>query len=159
MLAIRIAAWTAADTAGGIAFAELTATFNFSGFSAELRAIKSRKETFSAHLPGNRSERILGRCGTAGRVLRRIAYTTSGATVRIANQHAAELVDGNVIEVEQIAAGIAASLIPDAAALHGVGRRGVGGCPSAAAVVGDRDIQMPDTQEIGRLRVARSRSP
>src|SRR5260370_41789003 len=53
-----------------------------------------------------------------------------------------------------MSAGVTAALVPNAAALHGVGRCCVGGGPCPATVVSERHIQMPNAKEISRLRVA-----
>src|SRR6266850_2345092 len=84
-----------------------------------------------------------------------VAHARAGAAVGVTHQYAPNLVHGDVVEVEQVTTWVAAALVPNATALNGVGRCRVRGGPGATAVVGERDIQMPDAQEIGRLRVAR----
>src|SRR5207237_5384365 len=76
------------------------------------------------------------------------------AAVGIADQHAADLVDGDVVEVEQVTAGIAAAAIPDAAALHWIRRCDVRSHPRLAGVVGRRDVEVPDAVEAARLVIS-----
>src|SRR5260370_39263904 len=54
-----------------------------------------------------------------------------------------------------MSAGVTDAVVTIAAARHGVGRCCVGGGPCPATVVSERHIQMPNAQEISRLRVAR----
>src|SRR4029077_10549309 len=75
--------------------------------------------------------------------------------VRIADQNAASGVDCDVVEIEQIAARIAAAAIPDAAALDGIGGSSVDGRPGAAGIISKRNVEMPDAEEFGGLRIAR----
>src|SRR5207245_8776562 len=55
--------------------------------------------------------------------------------------------DLDVVEIQQIATGIAASLVPDAATLNRIRRRRVGGGPRTSAVVGERHVQMPHAEK------------
>src|SRR5207248_3214992 len=87
-------------------------------------------------------------------ILRLIRYAGAGTAIGITDQHPPELINSNVIEVEQVAAGIAPALVPDATTLHRVCRSGVGSGPGSAAVVSERDQQVPNTGEISRLSIA-----
>ena len=108
------------DTACGIAEAEFSAAFVVTAAGAELCAVESSKQPAAASLAGYGCQRVLCRYRTGRGVLRWIGHTRAGASIGIADEHAAKLVDRNVIKVEQVAARIAAAAIPDAAALHRV---------------------------------------
>src|SRR6267143_5821021 len=155
---MSIAVWTAADTACRVTIAKLATTLVVSAPGAELCAVEGGEQSWAAHLPRDRGQRILRTGGSSGGVLRRVVHARAGAAVGIPHQYAPNLVHGDVVEVEQISARVAPALIPNAAALNGVGRCRVRGGPSTTAVVRERDIQMPDAKEIGRLRVASRRS-
>src|SRR2546423_8264240 len=120
MQAIRIACWPAGNAAGSIALAELGAAFDRPGFGAELRVIKSRKQTSPSDLTSDGGEGVLSARGTIGSILRRIGDAAGGAAVGIADEDASKFVDGYVIKLEQVTARIAATLIPDAPTLHGI---------------------------------------
>src|SRR6266481_1760894 len=145
----------AADTARRITITKLAATFVVAAPGAELRAVERGKQASAAHLPRDGGQRILGTGRAGGGVLRGIVHTRACAAIGVAHEYAPKLVHCDVVEVEQVSTRIAAALVPNAAALHGVGWCRVGGGPGATAVVRERDIQVPDAQEIGRLRVAR----
>src|SRR5206468_713838 len=138
-----------------IAVAQRPASLEVARAGAELRAVERLEQPAAADLARDRGERILRAGGTRRRILSRIGDAGAGAAVGVANENAPGPVDSNVVEVEQIAARIAAALIPDAAALHRIGRRRIGGRPALSAVIGERDIQVPDAEEFRRLRVAR----
>src|SRR5260370_3155682 len=53
-----------------------------------------------------------------------------------------------------MSAGVTDAVVTIAAARHGVGGCCVGGGPCPATVVSERHIQMPNSKEISRLRVA-----
>src|SRR2546423_13722047 len=146
MQAIRIACWPAGNAAGSIALAELGAAFDRPGFRAELRVIKSRKQTAPSDLTSNRGEGVLSARGTIGSILRRIGDATGGAAVSIADQDASNFVHGYIVEVQQVTARIAATLVPDAPTLYGI-RGGSFGCsPSVPAVGGDGAGEGPDAE-------------
>ena len=108
------------DPACSITEAEFPATFIIAAARAELRAVKSGKQAAATGLAGYSCQRILRGYGPCCGVLGWIGHARAGATIGIANQHAAKLVDRDVIKVEQVAARIAAAAIPDAATLHWV---------------------------------------
>jgi hypothetical protein len=120
VLPIVVAIRAAVDAACGIAKAQFAASFVVSAARAELRTVKRGKESAAAGLPCNGSECVLRGGWSSTGVLRWISYAGSCAAIRKANQHAAELIDGDVVKVEQVAAWITAALVPDAAALHWV---------------------------------------
>ncbi len=151
---MSIAVWTAADTACRVTIAKLATTLVVSAPGAELCAVEGDKQSLAAHLPRDRGQCILGTGRAGGGVLRGIVHARAGAAVGVAHHYAPKLVHGDVVEVEQVSTWVAAALVPNAAAPHGIGRCRVGGGPGATAVVRERDIQMPDAEEIGRLRVA-----
>src|ERR1700676_2234129 len=143
----------ASDTGSGIAVTLLPSADVVARFGAKLCAIERAEEAAAADLASDRGERVLGRRRSGAGVLRRIRHAASGATVRVSHQHSAGLVHRNVIEVQQIAARIAAATIPDATALHRIGRRSIHGRPGAAGIVGKGDVQMPDPEKVGGLCV------
>jgi hypothetical protein len=108
------------DPACGITEAEFPATLIIAAASAELRAVESGKQAAPAGLAGYSCQRVLRGYRACCGVLAWIGYARAGAAIGIAHQHAAKLVDRDVIKVEQVAARIAAAAIPDAAALHRV---------------------------------------
>src|SRR2546423_9259565 len=132
MQAIRIACWPAGNAAGSIALAELGAAFDRPGFGAELRVIKSRKQAAPSDLTSDGGEGILSARGTIGSILRRIGDAAGGAAVGIADEDASNFVHGYIVEVQQVAARIAAALVPDASTLHGIRGGSVGRGPSVA---------------------------
>src|SRR5262249_46784007 len=134
-------------TRGGIPEAELTVAFNIPAARSELCAVERRKQPTSAHLTGNRRQRILSARRTRRGVLRRVGNATAGAAVGVAHQHAPEFVHRDVVEIEQIAARIAPALVPDAATLHCVGGSCVNGRPGSARIVSERHIEVPDALE------------
>src|SRR6202048_696117 len=141
---VAIAVLVAGDSGGRVTVAELAAAYVVTGVGAELRAIQGFEETAAANLAGNGRKGVLSGGGSSGRILRGIGDARTGAAVSVANEDAAGLVHRDVVEVEQIPARIAAPAVPDATALYGIGRRGVDGGPSAAGVVGECDVKMPD---------------
>lgn len=80
----------------------------------------------------------------------------ANAAVGVTYQHSSEPVHGDVVEVQQVAAWIASPLVPDAAALYGVGWSCINSGPSVAGIVGESYVQVPDSLEVGRLRVTGS---
>ena len=108
------------DPACSITEAEFPAAFIIAVAGAKLRAVESGKEAAATGLAGNSSQRVLRGYGACCGVLSWIGHARASATIGIANQHAAKLVDRDVIKVEQVAARIAAAAIPDAATLHWV---------------------------------------
>src|SRR5579859_391522 len=108
------------DPACSITEAEFPAAFIIAAAGAELRAVKSGKQPSAAGLAGYGRERVLRRCRAGRGVLSWIGYARAGAAIGIADQHAAKLVDRNIVKVEQVAARIAAAAVPDAAPLHRV---------------------------------------
>src|SRR3984893_10233322 len=150
---VAIAVLIAGDSGRGIAIAELAAAFVVAGVGAELCAVQGFEETAAADLASDGSERVL--CGgRAGRgVLRGTRDAGAGAAVGVANEDAAGFVYRDVVKVEQIAARIAAAAVPDAAALDGIGGRGVDGGPNAAGVIGQGNVEMPDAEEVRGLCV------
>ena len=152
-----IAVRVAPDSARGIAEAEFPATFVVAGLGAELRAVKGSKEATAAHLTGDGCQGILRASGAGRGILRRVVHARAGAAVGVAHQHASKFIHGDVHEIEQIAAGIAASAVPDAAALNRVGHGGVHGGPGAAGVIGEGDVEVPNSGEVSRLVVAAGR--
>src|SRR3989442_11403759 len=137
---MSIAIRTAADTTCGITEAQRAAAFDVAGLSPELRAVQGRKQSSAAHLPRYRGKRILRASRARGGVLRGVGHARTRAAIGVAHQHAPKLVNRDVIKIEQVPAGIAAALIPNAAALHGVGRGRIPGGPSPATVVRDSAI-------------------
>src|SRR5262249_19259491 len=115
----------------------------------ELSAVERSKQASAADLPCDGGQRVLGARRSASGILCRISYATAGATIGVTHQHAPELVHRNVIEVEQVAAWVAAALIPYTAALHRVRRSRVDRGPSTAAVIREGDIEVPNAREIG----------
>src|SRR5258708_4446837 len=95
-----------------IAVTELPAPLLVAGARAELGAVEGGEETSPAGLARDRGQRVLRRRRTGRRILRRITDTGAGAAVRVADQHAAGPVDGDVVEVEQVPARIAAAPVP-----------------------------------------------
>src|SRR5438128_7894420 len=121
----------------------------------ELRPVERLEESETASLARDRGKRILRAGGTCRSILSRICHTRAGTSVRIAHKHAADVVHGNVVEIQQIATRVVASLIPDATALNRIGRRRIDCGPGLTGVVRERDVQMPDAAEVGRLRITR----
>ena len=76
------------------------------------------------------------------------------AAIVIADQDAAALVHIHAHKVEHVAADVRAAAEPDAAALHGIVRRHIHRMPGLAAIVGVRDVKMPDTGETRPLQSA-----
>src|SRR6202011_3567377 len=75
-----------------------------------------------------------------------LRYARSGyAAVGVGGKNAADLVHGDVIEVQKVSrsAGASGSLRTDHAQLYGIGRRSIHGEPTAAAIVSSRDVAMP----------------
>src|SRR5439155_21892226 len=120
---------------------------------AELRAVKGCKQATATHLPRDGSQRILRGGRTVGCILRLIRYAGAGTAIGITDQHPPELINRNVVEVEQVAAGIAPALVPDAATLYRVCGSGVGSGPGSAAIVSKGDQRVPNTGEISRLSI------
>src|SRR5258708_9505994 len=156
--AVSVAVGASADSRGGVAKAQLATAFIVTAARAKLRAIKGGKQTAPSDLARDGRARILRAGRAGGGVLRGIGHACSGAAVGVTNEHASEPVNGDVVEVEQIAAQIASSSVPDASALHRVGRRCVRRRPRPAAVPGECDIKVPHSRKIRRLSVARRRS-
>src|SRR6266404_5619428 len=151
---VAIAVRVAGDSRGGVAIAELAAANVVAGVGAGLRAVENFEETASANLARDGGEGVLRGGGAGCGVLRGVGDAGAGTAVGVANEDAAGFVHRDVVEVEQIAARIAAAAVPDATALHGIGGRGVDGGPNAAGVIGEGDVEMPDAEEVGGLRVA-----
>src|SRR5260221_14397831 len=151
---VAIAVLIAGDSGGGVAIAELAAANVVAGVGAELRAVENFEETASANLARDGGEGVLRGGGAGCGVLRGVGDAGAGTAVGVANEDAAGFVHRDVVEVEQIAARIAAAAVPYAATLHGIGGRGVNSGPNAAGVVGEGDAEMPDAGEVGGMRVA-----
>src|SRR5258708_8729115 len=151
---VGIAVRVAGDSRGGVAIAELAAANVVAGVGAELRAVENFEETASANLARDGGEGVLRGGGAGCGVLRGVGDAGAGTAVGVANEDAAGFVHRDVVEVEQIAARIAAAAVPYAATLHGIGGRGVDSGPNAAGVVGEGDVEMPEGEEVGGLRVA-----
>src|SRR5258708_3540167 len=100
VFSVVVAVGTAADSVRGIAEAQLAAALVVTVASAELRAIESREQTAAANLPRNGRKRVLRAGRSGGGALCWIAHTCPGATVSVADQHASDCVDGDVIEVQ-----------------------------------------------------------
>src|SRR5215467_3541897 len=143
MLPVVIAIGIAGDPVRRIAEAQLATAPGVAAARAELRAIKSGKQAAPSALPGNGCESVLSCSRTVGGILRWIGYAAASAAIGISHEHAPELIYRNVVKVEQVAAGIAAPLVPYTASLHRVGRSCVGGGPGAAAIVGEGYVEMP----------------
>src|SRR5207245_3806479 len=94
-LAVRVAA----DSLGGVAMAQLAATFVVTVVPAELRAVEDCKQAAAAHLARDSGERILRAGRTLSGVLRAVVYAVAGAAVGVADQHAPDTVDGDVVDV------------------------------------------------------------
>src|SRR5437879_10102113 len=110
--------------------------------------VKGGEHTHSAALSRNHS---LG-----GKIIRS-AIDTGGANAAIfvADQDAAFLIDGGIVEVEEIAAGTA---LTDTAALNRITGRDILSGPSLATVECSRDIQIPDASEVCTVSTVRSLS-
>src|SRR6266851_1874588 len=102
------------------------------------------KQTPAVHLAGD------GREGAEAVGTFRDAV--ADATIGVADDDAAVLVNGGVVEVEQVAGAVAAAAKAPGAdggvALHGVVRRDVHGGVGRAAVIGVRNIEVPDTRPV-----------
>src|ERR1700730_13901105 len=116
---VAIAVLVAADSGRRVTVAELATAYIVAGVGAELRAIQGFEETAAANLAGNGGKGVLSGGGSSGRILRGIGNARTGAAISVANEDAAGFVHGDVVDVEQIAARIAAAAIPDATALYG----------------------------------------
>ncbi len=144
-----VAVGIAAHASGGIAVALLASTNVVAGAGAELRAVEGFEETTAPDLARNGSESILCCGGTGGGVLRGVGDAGTGAAIRIANQNAACIIDRDVVEIEKIAARIAAAAIPDAAALHRIRRRCIDRRPGSTGVISEGDIEVPYAEKVG----------
>src|SRR5258708_16708677 len=145
-----VAARVSGDSRGGIPKAQFAAALGLAGIGAELRAVKGCEQAATPHLPGDCGERVLRAGGARRGILRGVCHATARATVGVADQHPPKLVHRDVIEVQQITARIAATLVPDAAALNGIRWRRINGSPCPAAVVGEGDTQTPHAEEFRR---------
>src|SRR5207302_1815942 len=108
--------------------------------------VKGGEHTHSAALPRNHA---------FGRKIIRSAVDAGGANAAIfvADQDAAFLIDGGIVEVEQVAAGTA---LTDAAALNRITGRDILRGPCRATVECSRDIQIPNASEVCALSTFRS---
>src|SRR4029077_12736241 len=79
----------------------------------------------------------------------------ANAAIFIADEDAAFLVDGGIVEVEEVAAGAA---LTDAAALNRITGRDILRGPSLATVERSRDIQIPNASEVCTVSTGRSLS-
>src|SRR5712692_6616 len=129
MPVMSITVLVAADTACRVTITKLAAPFDVAGLGAELRAVEGCKQAASSHLPRDRGQRILRTGGAGGGVLRGIVHARACAAIGVAHHYAPRLVHSDVVEVQQVAARVAPALVPNAAALHGVGWCRVGGGP------------------------------
>ena len=121
------------------------------GRCAWLGAVVLGVERLAGNLPHDLREGGIG-------VLRRIEIAAAHAAVGVAVHRVAVLVDGDLVEVEQVAVGGIAAGVPDAAdALHDIVGRGVDGDPALAAVVGGREVDVPEAGEVRRHRIALGR--
>src|SRR5436309_2722895 len=120
MLSIVVAVRPSAYTGRGISEAEFAASFIITAVRSELRTVKRGEQATTTGLASNRRERVLGRCRTGRGVLCTVGYAGPGAAVGITHQNSSSLIDRDVIEIEQIAAWIAAALVPDAPTLYRV---------------------------------------
>src|ERR1700737_3165059 len=145
---VVVAGRVAAHAGGGAARALGAAARALRTADAEVRSVVGGEQAAAAGLAGDGGERI-------ERVHRGILHAGAGASIGVADQHATVTVDRHVVEVEKVAALVAAAAVPDAAALHGVCGCRIGRRPGAPAVVGGGDVEVPDAGEGCRLRVAR----
>src|SRR5512140_1124718 len=122
MPVVFITVLVAADTACRIAITKLAATYVVAALGPELRPVEGGKQSSAAHLPRDRGQCVLRTGWTSGGVLRGVIHARARAAVGVAHQYAPNFVHGDVVEVEQVATRVAAALVPNAAALHGVGR-------------------------------------
>src|SRR5215471_11160402 len=118
MLPADVAVRVAANSTGGIAKTQFAVAFVVTAVGPKLSTIQRSEQPAPANLTGNGGQRILCRCRALRGILGRIGHATAGAAIGIAHENPPKLVDGDVVEVEQIAAWVAAPLVPDAAALH-----------------------------------------
>src|SRR5258708_22512519 len=81
--------------------------------------------------------------GTAAGVDVGVGLAVGGAAIGVSHRHPAELVGGDLVEVQHVAACAGATSIPDAAPLNGVTRGGVDGGPGLAAIECVRDVHVP----------------
>src|SRR5258708_1661232 len=154
MAAVIVAIRITAHSIRGITEAKFPSALVITAFGAELCTVKSSKQAAASGLASDGSQSVLCRGWTPGCVLCCICNTGSGAAIGVTHQHATEFIYGNIVKVEQVAAGIAAALVPYTTTLHRIRRRGISRGPGAATVVGNGHIEMPYAGEIGGLRVA-----
>src|SRR5439155_16901317 len=111
------------------------------GSGVSLR-IKARKEALAPGLPGDALEGhvIVRRCATD---------TPRGdATITVAEEHTAFVIDRDFIKVEQVAIGLAAALLPDAGmVLHRIVWGSIDCHPGLTLIVGGRDKSIPLARE------------
>ena len=127
--------------------------------SGDQRAVECLEQPETSHLTGNRRQRVLRTGRACGHILRRVGHATPGAAVGVADEHPPEFIHGNVVEIKQIAARVASSLVPDAASLDWIRGSCVNSRPGEAGVVSESHIEVPDALEVGRLRITRGLSP
>src|SRR5258708_1516754 len=142
----------------GVTEAKFPSAFVITAFGAELCTVKSSKQAAASGLASDGSQSVL--CGgwTVGSVLCCICNAGSGAAIGVTHQHTPEFIYGNIVKVEQVAAGISAALVPYTNTLHWIRRRDISRGPGAATVVGNGHIEVPYAGEVRGLRVARGRS-
>src|SRR5207237_753408 len=79
----------------------------------------------------------------------------ANAAIFVADQDAAFLIDGGIVEVEQVAAGTA---LADAAALNRITGRDILRSPGLATVECSRNVQIPNASEVCTVSTVRSLS-
>src|SRR5215831_18029969 len=102
MLPADVAVWVTMHSSGWIAKTQFAVAFVVTAMGPKLSTIKSPKQTAPADLAGNGGQRVLGASRALGCILGWIGRATAGATIGVAHQNPPELVDGDVVEVEQI---------------------------------------------------------
>src|SRR5438067_1684639 len=110
--------------------------------------VKGGEHTHSAALSRNHS---LG-----GKIIRSaVDAGGANAAILVSYEDAAFLIDGGIVEVEEVAAGTA---LTDAAALNRITGRDILRGPSRATVECSRDIQIPNASEVCTVSTVRSLS-
>src|SRR5437868_6017337 len=145
---MAVAVRAAGDSSSWVAVAELATANVVTRIGAKLGAIQCFEQAAAADLTGDCRQRVLCSCRARSGILRGVSDARTGAAVCIAHQDAAGFIYRDVVEVEQIAARIAAATVPNATALHRVRRRSVDGGPSPPGVVRERYVQVPDTEQV-----------
>src|SRR5438132_13674831 len=124
VVVVVVAVRVAAHSAGGVALTELAAALVVAVVAAELRAVEGGEEPAPAHLARDGGERILRGSRARGSALCGIVHTGTGAAVGVSDQPAPDPLDGDLVEVEQVAALVGAASVPDEGWMWRAGGRG-----------------------------------